>query len=78
MGRVPGVVIDVLNELERAGLGEHFTVVGTHALYAYETAAALRIEAGALATQGVDLLWDARKRIQFAIQQLLDEKALLP
>lgn len=64
-GRVPNTVIAVLNALDDAGLGEHFTVVGTHALYAYETAAAVRIVQGALATQDVDLLWDARKRMQF-------------
>jgi hypothetical protein len=66
VGRVPNLVVDVLNELEQAGLGAYFTVVGTHALYAYEAAAAVRLEAGALATQDVDLLWDARKRVQFA------------
>lgn len=65
VGRVPNVVVSVLNELEAAGLGPHFTVVGTHSLYAYETAASVRIAAGALATQDVDLLWDARKRVQF-------------
>ena len=66
VGRVPNLVVDVLNELELAGLGAYFTVVGTHALYAYEAAASVRFEAGALATQDVDLLWDARKRVQFA------------
>lgn len=65
VGRVPNLVVSVLQELETNGLGEHFTVVGTHALYAYEAAASVRIEAGALATQDVDLLWDARKRVQF-------------
>src|SRR5574343_769590 len=63
--RVPDVVVGVLDSLEAAGLGPHFTVVGTHALYAYETAASVRIQAAALATQDVDLLWDARKRVQF-------------
>lgn len=65
VGRVPGVVVSVLQTLEDAGLGPHFTVVGTHALYAYETAASVRIVQGALATQDVDLLWDARKRVRF-------------
>lgn len=64
-GRTPNLVVDVLKVLEDAGLAEHFTVVGTHALYAYEAAASVRIVAGALATQDVDLLWDARKRVQF-------------
>ncbi|MBI3369272.1 MAG: sulfatase-like hydrolase/transferase, partial [Burkholderiales bacterium] len=58
-------VLAVLQAIEDAGLGEHFIVVGTHALYAYETAASVRIVQGALATQDVDLLWDARKRVRF-------------
>ena len=64
-GRTPNLVVDVLQVLEDAGLAEHFTVVGTHALYAYETAASIHIIQGTLATQDVDLLWDARKRVQF-------------
>jgi hypothetical protein len=65
VGRVPSTVVAVLQSIEAAGLGEHFTVVGTHALYAYEAAAGVRIVQGALATQDVDLLWDARRRVQF-------------
>ncbi len=64
-GRVPSIVVAVLQTIENAGLGEYFTVVGTHALYAYETAAGVRIVQGALATQDVDLLWDARRRVRF-------------
>lgn len=77
VGRVPDVVVAVLNALDTAGLAEHFTVVGTHALYAYEAAAAVRIQAGALATQDVDLLWDARKRVQFvSVIKRLDSSIL--
>ena len=65
-GRTPALVVALLQTLEDAGLSAHFTVVGTHALYAYETAASVRIVQGALATQDVDLLWDARRRVQFA------------
>ncbi|WP_137896155.1 GSU2403 family nucleotidyltransferase fold protein [Ramlibacter sp. 2FC] len=64
-GRAPSLMVALLQTLEDAGLGQHFTVVGTHALYAYETAAGVRIVQGALATQDVDLLWDARRRVQF-------------
>ena len=72
VGRVPAIVVDVLRALDDVELGEHFPVVGTHALYAYETAAGVRIAQGALATQDVDLLWDARKRVSFlsAMRQL--------
>lgn len=64
-GRVPGVVVALLQTLDDAGLGAHFSVVGTHALYAYEAAAGVRIVQGALVTQDVDPLWDARRRVQF-------------
>ncbi|MFZ2269235.1 MAG: GSU2403 family nucleotidyltransferase fold protein [Azonexus sp.] len=66
VGRAPTIVVDILNRLEQAGLAEFFTVVGTHALYAYEIAAGVRImDSGALETRDVDLLWDTRKRVQF-------------
>lgn len=65
VGRVPNLVIDILQRFHEANLADHFTVVGTHALYAYETAAGVRIMPSAMATQDVDLLWDARKRVKF-------------
>lgn len=64
VGRVPNVVVDTLNALEKAGIGEHFLVVGTHALYAYESAAGVRIPDGAMATRDVDLFFDARKGVK--------------
>lgn len=65
VGRVPNVVVGVINALESIGLQEHFLVVGTHALYAYETAAGVRITEEAMATRDVDMLFDTRKRIAF-------------
>ncbi len=65
VGRVPNVVVGVINALEDMGVQEHFLVVGTHALYAYETAAGVRINEQAMATRDVDMLFDTRKRIAF-------------
>lgn len=65
VGRVPALAVGVLQAIDAAGLGGHFTVVGTYALYAYESAAGVRIVQDALATHDVDLLWDARKRVRF-------------
>lgn len=68
VGRSPQMLVDILTMINRAGIAEHFTVVGTHALYAYEAAAGVRIESGdVLATKDIDLLWDTRKRIRFSI-----------
>lgn len=66
VGRVVPVVVELLNRLAESQLGEHFRVVGTHALYAYEAAAGVRFDDGALATRDIDLLWDVRKRVAFA------------
>lgn len=66
VGRVAPIIVDLLNRLAAAKLGEHFRVVGTHALYAYEAAAGVRFEEGALATRDIDLLWDVRKRVAFS------------
>jgi len=77
VGRVPAIVVDLLRALDEVELGQHFPVIGTHALYAYETAAGVRIVQGALATQDVDLLWDARKRVSFlSVMKQLDRPLL--
>lgn len=65
VGRVPNIVVGILNALEKAGLQEHFLVVGTHALYAFELAAGVRIAEQAMATRDVDMLFDTRKHMAF-------------
>jgi hypothetical protein len=65
VGRAPALLIDIIRALEDSGLQDHFIVVGTHALYAFEMVAGVRIEQAAMATLDVDLLWDARKKVQF-------------
>ncbi len=65
IGRAPRLLIDTLNRLEQSGLGSHFMVVGTHALYAYETACGVRVQDDATATQDIDLLLDTRKYLSF-------------
>jgi hypothetical protein len=64
VGHAPAIVVALLQAIDDAGLGQHFAVVGTHALFAYEAAAGVRIDAGKLAAQGVDALWDARRRVE--------------
>jgi hypothetical protein len=61
VGRTPAVVVRSLRALAQAGLSEQFLTVGTHALYAYETAAGVRVESGAVATQDLDLLFETAK-----------------
>lgn len=66
VGRVSPIIVEILNRLAATNLGPHFRVVGTHALYAYESAAGITFEDEAVATRDIDLLWDVRKRVAFA------------
>lgn len=66
VGRVAPLIVQILNRLAATNLGEHFRVVGTHALYAYESAAGITFEDDAVATRDIDLLWDVRRRVAFA------------
>jgi hypothetical protein len=77
VGRVDPLITSILNRLALSNLGEHFRVVGTHALYAYEAAASINFEADAVATRDIDLLWDTRKRMQFATRLAKIDSSML-
>lgn len=78
VGRAPRILIDLLNRLSRSGLAEHFSVVGTHSIYAYEAAAGVRVvDTGALETNDVDLLWDTRKIVKFVARMDLLKSTFL-
>lgn len=78
VGRSPAIVVDILNAISNAGLSDYFTVVGTHALYAFETTAGVRIlDSSAMETRDVDLLWDTRKRVQFVSDMKLQGSSMI-
>jgi hypothetical protein len=78
VGRAPQILIDILNMFSRTGIAEHFRVIGTHALYAYETAAGVRIEReAALETNDVDLLWAIDKKLKFQAQMKYNESSMI-
>jgi hypothetical protein len=66
VGRTPNIVVETLESLRKAGLQDHFIVIGTNALYAYETHAGVRFDGDITATTDVDLLWDSRKHLTLA------------
>lgn len=77
VGRVPNIVVSLLNVMAKAGVDEHFLVVGTHALYAYEAAAGVRIAEQAMATRDVDMRFDTRKRLAFfTLMEKLDSSLI--
>ena len=77
VGRTPQVVVTLLQVLEKAGIAEQFITVGTHALYAYESACGVRVGTEALATRDVDLLYDTRQHVAFVTSmQRLDSSLM--
>ena len=76
LNRIPRVVARVLRELDEAGLHENFTVIGTQALYAYESAGGAHFLLELLASGDVDLLYDTRKKITL-VSEKLDGEGLL-
>lgn len=77
VGRAPNLLVNVLDRLFSCGISEHFTVVGTHALYAYESAVGIRFHESALATIDIDLLWDTRRRLRFVSQMAALDSSML-
>ncbi|MCM5679559.1 nucleotidyltransferase domain-containing protein [Schlegelella sp. S2-27] len=69
VGRTPRIIVELLAAVEASGLSSQFIVIGTNALYAYETAAGVRLDQTILATQDLDLLWDNRKTLSLAVQE---------
>lgn len=76
LGRVPRTVARVLRELDRAGLHDDFTVIGTQALYAYESAGGAQFLLELLASGDVDLLYDARHQLTLVSGKLGGEGLL--
>jgi hypothetical protein len=77
VGRCPNLVQKILEQLVKQGLADHFLTVGTHALYAFETAAGVRVMPDALATRDVDVLFDTRKRVSFFTQLEQDDLSFI-
>jgi hypothetical protein len=72
INRVPSIVTAALRRLDEYGLlGKNLTVIGTNAMYGYESVGGVLFDAGLMATTDVDLLWDARTTLKLA---LLDDE----
>lgn len=74
VGRTPDIVVKVLNTLAKARVARYFLLVGTNALYAYESAAGVRLPNDVLATRDADFLYDTRSRAEFV--QTMQERGL--
>ena len=66
VGRTPEIVVQILNQLHKSGISGHFLTVGTHALFAYESACGVRFADDATTTQDIDLLMDTQNHLLLA------------
>lgn len=76
LSRVPRVVARILRQIDAAGLGRAFLVLGTQALYAYEAVAGVQFLTELLASGDVDLLFDTRKKVTLVSDRLHGEGLL--
>ncbi len=70
LGRLPSLIGEILLALDRSRALNDFRVVGTHALYAYESMAGAEFKMELLASGDVDLLFDNRKRVSLVAKKL--------
>ncbi|MBA3678421.1 MAG: hypothetical protein H0W74_13640 [Sphingosinicella sp.] len=64
LGRMPAISAKLLRRLDREGLlGTSLSVVGTHALFAYERMAGVHLASRHIGTQDIDLLYDSRREL---------------
>ncbi len=76
--RVPRVVTGILRVLDQGRLlGRNVTVVGTNAIYAYESAAGVFMDSPVLATRDMDILWDIRSPLNLVAGDEQAETGLL-
>jgi hypothetical protein len=70
LGRVPSTIAKILSAMLESKIAFDFRVIGTHALYAYETQSGVFFETSLLASGDVDLLYDPRKKLSLVIDKL--------
>jgi hypothetical protein len=78
LSRLPLISARIIRAFERAGIGSgRVKIVGTHALYAYESMAGGVFDAGFVATQDIDFLLDPRAPLRFVIGEDMKKESLL-
>jgi len=76
--RVPVIETKILRALDREGLlGAPLFVVGTNALYAYESRAGVFLNSSLVATRDMDLLWDDRRKISLVLAEEAAQRGVL-
>jgi len=69
INRVSVLVANLCRYMEKSGLIGSVSVVGTNAIYAYESMAGCQVVSGLLATRDLDFLWDSKKKINLIVEE---------
>ena len=78
LGRVPLLSARIVRAIDASGLlGVGIRVLGTNAIYAYEAASGVHIDAGLTSTGDVDLLLDARQKLHFGLTDEIEQASLI-
>ena len=65
LGNAEPMAVAILNALQEVDVLKFHRVIGTHALFAYESAAGVSFDSSSTATQDIDLLWNRQSKIEF-------------
>lgn len=76
LGRLPSIIGEILLKLDQSQALSELRVVGTHAIFAYESMAGVELKMELLASGDIDLLFDVRKQISLLAKKL-DGRGLL-
>lgn len=76
LGRLPSIIGEILIKLDQSQALSDLRVVGTHAIFAYESMAAVELKMELLASGDVDLLFDVRKQVSLLGKKLEGEGLL--
>lgn len=70
LGRMPSIIGEILVKLDQSRALSELRVVGTHAIFAYESMAAVELKMELLASGDIDLLFDVRKQMSLLAKKL--------
>jgi len=70
LGRLPMAVAEIFQVIDASAARDDFRIVGTHAIYAYESMAGVHLKMELLASGDVDLLYDPRKKLSVVAKNL--------
>jgi hypothetical protein len=77
INRVPVIVANIIRRLDKNDLlGKRIIIIGTNAIYGYESMAAVRMNSTLTATRDIDRLWDARGKLKLVTSEKIN--GLLP